>query len=130
MLSLLLFIATCVVGTFLIAGSGVTAAVGISVVMERIARKRTLGAGALLCENAGLLSAMFGFVWRNTDPFYAFEAITIGVLLLSASTLVRPDEDAEELDSWLRWVRIGQYVGALASMATFALFRFTAAAIG
>lgn len=130
MLSVLLFIATSVVGTFLIAGSGVTAAIGISVVMERMARKRTLGAGALLCESAGLLSAMFGFVWRNTDPFHAFQAIIIGVLLISAATLVRPETHEEALDPWLRRVRIGQYAGALASMATLALFQFTAAVIG
>jgi hypothetical protein len=122
----MLFAATAITGTYLLASSALTAAFGVSAVYDRIDGHRTASGVSITCETAGLLGLILGFVCRNTDPFYAAHAMIIGALLLTLGTLIRPRRDMTPPDALVKRAQVGHYRAALVCLLTLGLFQSVA----
>ena len=126
MLMVMLFTATAIIGTYLLASSALTAALGVSAIYDRIGGERTASGASMTCESAGLVGLILGFVFRATDPFHAAHAMMIGALLLTLGTLIRPHRDTAAPDALVKRALVGHYRAALVCLATLAVFQSVA----
>lgn len=126
MLMVMLFTATAIIGTYLLASCALTTALGVSAIYDRIGGERTAVGASMACESAGLLGLILGFVFRATDPFHAVHAMFIGVLLLTLGTIIRPDRDMTQPDALVKRAQVGHYRAALVCVATLAVFQSVA----
>jgi len=122
----MLFTATAIIGTYLLASSALTAVLGVSALYDKIGGARVTGAGSILCESTGIFGLILGFVFRKTDPFYAVHAMVIGVLLLTLGTLIRPSRETSRSDELVKRAQVGHYRAALVCIATLAVFQSVA----